>query len=572
MRKIFLLLSSGLLGLMVHAQESSDFNFTEFNTQSSIVQYLIENSDCELYSCEVFNELKTLYDDALLVKESAESQTEIDNQVQLMENAINDYAAAGATSSGSLNTTELSVTITIATWLLSSTETGSGIGQYPNEDYNNFYNAKQDAKAALSEATSQTEINNQLQLLKQAIETFKATVITKLPEENLPETLDVSVLEKVIDDAELLLQHTTYGTEVGQYPVVEYFKLYQATTAAKFALKTVETETDVENQATILTPFVENYGNTVLKTAGKPTITSTLNVSSLSAKIDMAQYLLDSTSHGYKIGQYAVDEYVELCQMVSTARTAITNASTQSDIDKLVPDMEEAIENYFDAINTENITPDPKENMFDIFAIANNGNFGELYGEGSYYKNQQITLIAIPKSGFHFEKWNDGNTENPRQITVSRKDIFVANFAENTEEITDSTLFSVTAVPANEEFGVVLGSSKNIGAGTKITLTAAVTYDGYKFSHWNDGNTENPRQITVNEDLILIAFFENGSSSIDEFDNNLTIQILNQQIIVDGEAPEFVYDIQGRKIINQNLKAGIYFIVNNTIAISALVK
>ena len=35
----------------------------------------------------------------------------------------------------------------------------------------------------------------------------------------------------------------------------------------------------------------------------------------------------------------------------------------------------------------------------------------------------------------------------------------------------------------------------------------AYPYDGYRFVNWNDGNTDNPRTITVIEDAIYIASF-----------------------------------------------------------------
>ena len=41
----------------------------------------------------------------------------------------------------------------------------------------------------------------------------------------------------------------------------------------------------------------------------------------------------------------------------------------------------------------------------------------------------------------------------------------------------------------------------------KSTKIQAYPYDGYRFVNWNDGNTDNPRTITVIEDAIYIASF-----------------------------------------------------------------
>ena len=42
--------------------------------------------------------------------------------------------------------------------------------------------------------------------------------------------------------------------------------------------------------------------------------------------------------------------------------------------------------------------------------------------------------------------------------------------------------------------------------GTQITLTAEA-YEGYQFSQWSDGNTDNPRLLTMTEDIYLTAVF-----------------------------------------------------------------
>ena len=44
--------------------------------------------------------------------------------------------------------------------------------------------------------------------------------------------------------------------------------------------------------------------------------------------------------------------------------------------------------------------------------------------------------------------------------------------------------------------------------GTEVTLTATPTSDGYAFVKWSDENTDNPRALTVAEDLELTAIFD----------------------------------------------------------------
>jgi len=50
-------------------------------------------------------------------------------------------------------------------------------------------------------------------------------------------------------------------------------------------------------------------------------------------------------------------------------------------------------------------------------------------GNGTYHYGDQITLTATPADGYIFSRWNDGNTENPRTITVTGHTTVWANFA-----------------------------------------------------------------------------------------------------------------------------------------------
>ena len=54
---------------------------------------------------------------------------------------------------------------------------------------------------------------------------------------------------------------------------------------------------------------------------------------------------------------------------------------------------------------------------------------------------------------------------------------------------------------------------------------------------------------------------QGGSTAINGVSNATTVAIVNNQILVNGEAPAFVVTISGKKIANQNLKSGVYFVV-----------
>ena len=75
---------------------------------------------------------------------------------------------------------------------------------------------------------------------------------------------------------------------------------------------------------------------------------------------------------------------------------------------------------------------------------------------------------------------------------------------------------------------------------------------GYRFSHWSDGNTDNPRRIVVQQDTTILAYFasDNGEDeSIEESaDEKVKLYQRNGQILVEGAEgyPVYLYDVVGR--------------------------
>ena len=51
-----------------------------------------------------------------------------------------------------------------------------------------------------------------------------------------------------------------------------------------------------------------------------------------------------------------------------------------------------------------------------------------------------------------------------------------------------------------------------------------------------------------------------GTLGVDAVSNATAVTVVNGQILVNGEAPAFVVTISGKKITNQNLKSGVYFV------------
>ncbi|MBQ6275699.1 MAG: leucine-rich repeat domain-containing protein, partial [Bacteroidales bacterium] len=135
---------------------------------------------------------------------------------------------------------------------------------------------------------------------------------------------------------------------------------------------------------------------------------------------------------------------------------------------------------------------------YTITVVSANPDFGSVSGSGTYEQGTEVAISATPATHYHFVQWNDGNTDNPRTITVTADATYTAEFA-----IVQHT---ITALSANGTMGSVSGGG-TYTEGTTATLTANANA-GYRFSAWNDNNTDNPRIITVTGDAIFIATFK----------------------------------------------------------------
>ena len=152
---------------------------------------------------------------------------------------------------------------------------------------------------------------------------------------------------------------------------------------------------------------------------------------------------------------------------------------------------------------SSNIVANEFVERYSVVALSNNANFGTVYGGGTYPALLNTTLYAEPNDGYEFVSWSDGNTDNPRVINVTGDAIYVATFAESAPAPVET--YTITAVSANPEYGTVTGGG-SYSAGTVITLNAEAN-DGYRFVQWSDGNTDNPREITVMENAVYVAYF-----------------------------------------------------------------
>ena len=127
---------------------------------------------------------------------------------------------------------------------------------------------------------------------------------------------------------------------------------------------------------------------------------------------------------------------------------------------------------------------------------------GTVSGGGTYTAGSTITLTATAHEGYRFVQWQDGNTDNPRMVTIESDTVYTAIF----EEVVPMQQYTVTVNANNDTMGMVYGGG-TYDEGTVITLTATAN-SGYRFVQWQDGTTQNPRTVTVTGDATYTATFE----------------------------------------------------------------
>ncbi len=116
----------------------------------------------------------------------------------------------------------------------------------------------------------------------------------------------------------------------------------------------------------------------------------------------------------------------------------------------------------------------------------------------TFASGTQVSITATPNSGYQFTSWSNGSTANPLTVTLNSNTSITANF--------EVLINSYTLTVVSTDGGSATGAGE-YNEGTEVTLTATAS-DGYRFTGWSDGSTEESITITLNSDTALTANFE----------------------------------------------------------------
>ncbi len=70
-----------------------------------------------------------------------------------------------------------------------------------------------------------------------------------------------------------------------------------------------------------------------------------------------------------------------------------------------------------------------EDDEFTLTVTSSDLNKGVVTGGGVYSDGTQVVIKAIAETGYHFSKWDDNNTDNPRTVIVDKNMSFTAIFA-----------------------------------------------------------------------------------------------------------------------------------------------
>ena len=88
---------------------------------------------------------------------------------------------------------------------------------------------------------------------------------------------------------------------------------------------------------------------------------------------------------------------------------------------------------------------------------------------------------------------------------------FWYNFRHIQQRADCGATYTIIVMSSNSAWGTVTGGGIYVDGAT-ATLTATAN-EGYTFSNWSDGSTENPHDVVVMADATYIATFVQGGSS-----------------------------------------------------------
>ncbi len=126
------------------------------------------------------------------------------------------------------------------------------------------------------------------------------------------------------------------------------------------------------------------------------------------------------------------------------------------------------------------------------------GDGGTVNGGGTFTQGTQVTITANSNSGYTFGGWSNGSNDNPLTVILNSNISISANFEQ---------LPSFNLTVNAQEGGEVSSNGGDYPQGTLISLTA-IPSEGFIFTGWSNGLTDQTIDIVMVENIELTALFD----------------------------------------------------------------
>ena len=144
-------------------------------------------------------------------------------------------------------------------------------------------------------------------------------------------------------------------------------------------------------------------------------------------------------------------------------------------------------------------------------------------GAGTVYSDYNITLMPLTSiSSTTYQQYSvslaayHGQTVRIAFQHNTYDGLYLLLDAVSITNATSSS-YQITTLSANNSMGSASGGG-TFDSGDSISIEATA-FSGYRFTGWNDGNTENPRTVVVTGDATYTAYFDNLGTTEHHYDN-----------------------------------------------------
>ena len=216
---------------------------------------------------------------------------------------------------------------------------------------------------------------------------------------------------------------------------------------------------------------------------------------------------------------------------------------------------------------------------FELSVSANEEAYGSVEVEN--HSCESKTLTAIANNGYVFSRWNDGNTENPRTVSLTSDTAFMAIFTEAVSTPTVNTLAAsnitheaatlngtitagseaITAqgfmykASSAADWTTVAATGTNLSA-TVNNLTAETAYEYKAFATTASGTVEGQIMSFTTLAASGLADAESGAIKAMIYPNPAKDKATLSLSGLTANAKIIVSDLQGRIIQTEDLQAG----------------